>query len=113
MFTSTQRKIMAAVCQNGGSYGSIWSLSLHLDIHYVTAWRNVQALRISGHLRVEIGPTPKGRAAKLSLPAENKIPSWWVGNTVKNDDSQFGQPRGAAVLEINKSSSITHQERHD
>jgi hypothetical protein len=98
MLSSTQRKILATVAKNGGSYGSIWSLSLQLDVTYVTAWRNVQALRINGHLKIEIGPTPTGRAARLSLPGGNNFPLHVLANTVKTDDSSFGQFGRVPVL---------------
>jgi len=90
MLNATQKRILTAICRNGGEYQSIFRLSIQLEIHYVTAWRNVRALQISGHLRVEVAPAPGGRAARMALPCPDpaRLPSWWLGT----DPGQAGQP---------------------
>lgn len=65
--TRTERRILLAICANGGEYQSLFRLATELEVRYETAWQNTLRLCARGLIYAELS-THHGRRYILHIP---------------------------------------------
>jgi hypothetical protein len=86
----TQRKILTALCTNGGEYQSLFQLAVDINLDYHWVWLNVLSLAWAGFVVAERSAS-RGRGYKVRIPCGAVWPDVTSVKRIQEDFRPIGQ----------------------